>query len=616
MQINSRSFRLEMAKVLLSSLFCLFLIPTLGFLYIQQELAEKNAEIHVTIQKDLDSNLNLHAYDKHKTKAYFNEHPPSTICGNFQPEMAANRLVICPAFSALWQLYVAKQVAIWTIIGGFLTLGSLILLSIAARIFPRSQYLAFMLGWRLLFSVCILEVMVQSLLLAWLILWVSAQFIVAIPIIVLTLYAICIVAITGFMIYSIFKRSALSVWFEGEMLCEHTAPLLWQHVKHLAKSMQTAAPDTIIAGIDSNFFVTETPITVGEQNYTHRTLFISLPLLKYLSREEADALLTHELAHFQHSESVAGTNLQPKLLQYDEFCRHMLSKSITMPYYCLLRLHRLMFEFTNIRNMRIREHLADSRAAEFASSRILAEALIKATAYTAYRINLDRQLVEANFQHASMQGIAQYVTSGFTPYVNSVDFQNSIKSAKTPHPFDSHPPLAQRLESISYPLRTDSLTEIASRTAINSWYYDISAANEIEQRLWTAYEQRMFADRERSLAYRYVPANPDQALIVEKFFPLAGFDLKNGQNLEVKYSGLVLPGDTQLISWDAIANIKFKNRTLTVKLKKKQWMIFAKTRRIKANIDNQAELATVLKEYWQRHRIMRQWVPLVVWADE
>ena len=58
-----------------------------------------------------------------------------------------------------------------------------------------------------------------------------------------------------------FKRVRPNNEIEGELLTEQQEPRLWARVKALAEKVGTAPPDHIVGGIDTNFFVTQVPMT-------------------------------------------------------------------------------------------------------------------------------------------------------------------------------------------------------------------------------------------------------------------------------------------------------------------------------------------------------------------
>src|SRR5690606_22977202 len=133
--------------------------------------------------------------------------------------------------------------------------------------------------------------------------WVQVFFFEAFFVkITLLLGIVCLFSVFP-VIMAIFRKLDNEFTIEGEVLDRDTAPRLWYDLDQLSAEMGIAPPDQVVAGIDDNFFVTQTPVTVAGKDgttkkFTGKTLFVSLSLLKKLPGREADAVLLHELAHF------------------------------------------------------------------------------------------------------------------------------------------------------------------------------------------------------------------------------------------------------------------------------------------------------------------------------
>lgn len=61
-----------------------------------------------------------------------------------------------------------------------------------------------------------------------------------------------------------------------------------------------------------------------------------------------------------------------------------------------------------------------------------------------------------------------------------------------------------------------------------SWLSAVDGADEIERKMWQAYEGRFAAAHQESLAWRYVPATAEERAIVEKYFPAERLATKKG----------------------------------------------------------------------------------------
>src|SRR6185436_17626578 len=69
------------------------------------------------------------------------------------------------------------------------------------------------------------------------------------------------------------------------------APELWSAVREAAARLQISPPDHIIVGMQLNFYVTEFAVLHGFGAVEGKTLFLSYPLMKQLSRDEIVAII-------------------------------------------------------------------------------------------------------------------------------------------------------------------------------------------------------------------------------------------------------------------------------------------------------------------------------------
>lgn len=515
-------------------------------------------------------------------------------------------------FSPIWQFQIAQSISAINILAGVFILIFICGLGYAAFVNRKAQYFSFVIGWRTLIPFCAATVIIQGIMLVWLTFWITAVFFNIYILKLIFLAAIFAgLAVFSAVVY-IFKRAPENTVLEGELLDKRSNSALWAHVNSLAKKLETSPPDHIIAGIDTNFFVTETRITVKGENLSGRSLFVSLPLLRVLNRDEANAVLAHELAHFRGGDTTSSAALGPKLTQYDYYCAMQASGAAFVAYY-ILRLYRVIFEFALKRDSRAREFLADRTAASFTSGKAIVNALIKIGAYSRYRNITEQKLFAERAQHDSRIGIANLVAEGLTPYVMSAQFLDSIKATDIPHPFDSHPALNERMQNVNHIVSEAEYSGIVATSSDSTWVSDIQNADSIEQALWMSYESRFSAAHEQQLAYRYQPSNEAERAVVLKYFPPVEFALGKAKKIVVTYEGLLLPDWDSLLPWDNVTNLKyedasFSSDTLFITHPEKGWL-GAKTSKVKVSGDTKkqrTQFKNTLGAYWQRHQIMRK----------
>lgn len=610
---SSSAFRAGLVKVFVYALLALFLVPALTYVFTGHVQRDQDARFIEGISQRIDAEKSMPPAEKQARKNYYRANPPSTLCGNTSVKVQEFREALCERFGDLWQFDLAHKVSFWTLVASGALLVAVLGLGALAFADRTLQYTSFVAGWRLTTYASAVALVVQGAMAVWLSFWVTAFFFhkyspKLIIVVGLAVATGVFVAVAG-----IFKRVESSSQAVGEEVSEADAPLLWKRIRHLAQRLKTEPPQHIVAGIDANFFVTEAPLTVGRQPLTGRTLFVSLPLLRILDQAEADAVFGHELAHLRGGDTRSSARLGPKLVQFDQYRHAMRTGGLTAAVSPLLDLYRTIFEIALARDSREREFKADRMAAKLVSPAAIAQALVKIAAYAQYRTKIERDLFGRNERHDNTTlGIARFVAQGLAPYAASDDFLNAMKTANVPHPFDSHPAMPERLRAVGMPLRARDYGAIAVRLPSATWAQEILTADAIEQRLWSDYEQQFAQDHERSLAYRYEPANDEERALVLKYFPPIVFALKGVHTVEVSIDGIRTSADETTVFWDAVKSLEFKessfgNALIVTHPEKNALGLGAKTSKIKLSglTKEKDRFNAVVGAYWQRHQIMR-----------
>lgn len=611
MKFHQSALRVGLAKAFVYALLALFLIPAGTYFFTGYAQRDQDARFVAGISQRIDAEKGMPPAEKQVRKDYYRDNPPSTICANTDPEALDYREALCERYGDVWQFDVARKLSFWTMVAGALLLLSVLVLGALAFADRTLQYTSFVTGWRLTTWASAAALVVQGTMAVWLSFWVTAFFFhkyspKLIIVVGLAVAAGVFVAVAG-----IFKRVQSENRAVGELVSEGDAPLLWKRIRHMAERLKTEPPQHIVAGIDANFFVTEAPLTVGDKTLTGRTLFVSLPLLRILDQAEADAVFGHELAHLRGGDTRSSALLGPKLVQFDHYRHAMRTGGLTAMVSPLLDLYRTIFEIALARDSREREFKADRIAAKLISPAAIAQSLVKIAAYAQYRHKIEAELFGQNHRHDAALGIASFVATGLAPYAESDDFLEAMKTANVPHPFDSHPAMPERLRNVGMPLKERDFGTIAMRAPADTWVEQIGTADAIEQRLWSEYEQQFAQDHERSLAYRYEPANDQERAIVLKYFPPVVFKLKGDHTVEVSIDGIRTSADEVTVFWDAVKSLQFNESSfgnaLIVTHPDKGMLGTAKTSKIKLGglKKEKDQFNAAVGHYWQRHQIMR-----------
>ncbi|MBD8527664.1 M48 family metallopeptidase [Pseudomarimonas arenosa] len=546
-----------------------------------------------------------------EAQQWIERHVPSTACVSKDPELAEYRAEVCERFSLLWQALVAERLSGWTLAGGAALLGLIGVLASLAFASRGLQALSFVLGWRVLVLASAALVTLQAAFAAWLSYALTIYLVEGYyPKLVLL---VGIVAVAGALhaLFAIFKRVRFEQGVHGHLLTSSEARKLWLRVRQLAAQIRTSPPAQIIAGIDANFFVTEQPLQVAGQTVSGRTLFVSLPLLRTLDQAEADAVLAHELGHFAGGDTASSAILGPKLHAFDAYHQAMAKPGLNWIAFALLGAYRWLFELAMSKSSREREFEADRVASTHTSGMAVARALIKVTAYASYRSSIENELFKQNDALSGRLGIGDRVASGLPAFSRSAQFLSLMRDSEIPHPFDSHPPLQERMTKVGCRIAERDYANIVCKAPAESWVDAINEADQVELRLWNEFESEFSAQHEVELAYRYLPSNETERELVERHFPPLTFALKADLSLEVSHAGMRLPNKSEIMSWDDVQELGYEDAVvgadiLSITHPKRTGLPAEKTRvPLSIASKDRPMLKRAIESYWNRHRAAR-----------
>ena len=510
--------KLGFAKTFVRPALLIFLIPALSlafFLHAQSLFNQRAAE---TILQQIRADKSLSEDERARAIEYFTNVPFSEQILNkdFAQQVDSNVRFEFATFR--WMI----RLSLLSIISGlavFIVGGICVAFSVRSQF---AQYLCLSLGWNLLRIYGALQTIVLGILMTALSFWVTALWFNMYIVKLILLAAAMAVIGAGVVIASIFKTPKNDFMAEGMVLNPESQVPLWERLNKIAAKVGTSPPDQVVAGIDDCFYVTEMPLKVNDKLVTGKTLYVSMPLLKQLNAVEADAVLAHEMAHFSGQDTVYTKKIAPLLLRFQEYLQALYSNAITMPVFYFMNCFRAMFELSLGKVSRNREFRADGIAANVTSPREFSAALLRTIAYSQYRQSVEMDLFE-NQQKLDTADISNRIARGFPDFVIGFTKNPEIGQSETTHPFDSHPPVSQRLEALGVSLQADEAQSLIGGSGDGGWYDSITGANEMERSLWQAYEDNFQKFHEESLPYRFLPATSEEREIVEKGFPAKEF---------------------------------------------------------------------------------------------
>lgn len=605
------ALRDALTKTAVYAILALFLVPGLTWGLVHHFRAETDAQIVASVRDYVATADAAAVGDGQEILGFFATHAPSESCAGVEMIVAPDG-GFCGTGSPLWQFWWVEKLAAWTLLGSVALLALMVALGRLAFARRAWQLGSFLAGRRVLVVASALMLVLQGAFATWLSYWVTAFFFdIYIPKLILLVAIVVAVAVFG-AVRAILTRAKIDDRVQGERIAADAAPALWTRIREMAGRLGTAPPDEVIAGIDANFFVAEQPLQVGDTRTRGRTLYVSLPLLRVLSQDEADAVLAHELGHFVGGDTAASAALGPQLVQFDHYLEQMRTGGLTIIAFHVLHLYRLIFELALSRSSREREFAADRVAAQLVSADALARSLVKVSAYSLYRGEVEGRLFEHDRTYTSQLGIGQRVADGLADFSRSPAFVDGVRRGGVPHPFDSHPPLRERIAGVGADLPDERFAEVVCDTPTATWIDAIAPAAGIEAQLWAEFEQGFAQAHDESLAYRYEPANDHEIVHVERHFPPVRFALKKGGELEINYAGLILAKPAGLMPFDAVATLEYEDNSigadqLTVGHGIREWNGKKKNKLdIAIATTDRQRFKETLGRYWHRHQVMRQ----------
>jgi len=515
MSDNRNAFsKFGFVKTFILPALLIFLVPVLSLIFFIHAQRTFDNRIRESVLSQIRTDANLSAEERTKAIEFFTNVPFSQLIRDPQfAEMvdAGTRR----DFATFRWMILLSLLSIVMGIGVFILAGICVLLSLRSALV---QYLSLSAGWHVLRISGALQTVIQGVLLVALSFWVTALWFERFYVKLIFAAGALAVMACVVVIVAIFKRVKSDFNVEGEVISPNQSAPVWNKLRAICEQVGTAPPDQVIAGIDNNFFVTEHPVTVAGQTYRGRTLFVSLSLLKELQGTEADAVVAHEMAHFSGQDTVYSRKISPLLSRYQHYLEALQSGPITLPIFYYMLCFRALYEVSLGRLSRQREFRADGIAVETTSPTAFAGALLRIAAYSKYRESVQDELFQQE-QALATANISERIEQGFPQYATAFASTTDIGQLATAHPFDTHPPLSQRLAAIGLQFDSAEASSLLSRRPDQAWYRHFDQADELEQRQWREFEERFRTYHEQTLPYRFLPETDDERAIVLKSFP-------------------------------------------------------------------------------------------------
>lgn len=500
----------------------LFLVPAVALIVFGAAEANLDRRHAARLEESLKGDARLDADDLREGLAWVRENPLSSLLVASDPEARA----LVAGVPATTRGYYASlrwlSRLAWACIATGAGLVALVAASIPLAGISRGwHYASLVAGWHAIRVFMTLEVIAQGVLCVGLSFWITALVFHAYILQLIAATAIMAVLVIAAVLGGIFTRVDTTQTLAGELLLPTDAPRFWKELRRVAAAVGTAPPDQVVVGIDDAFFVTEGAVMVGDRRLSGRTLSVSLPLLETLSGAEAEAVLTHELAHFSGDDTAHALRVAPILTRFDRYLEGLNQGALTLPLFSFTLLVRRLFEVSVRRLSREREFRADGVAAATVGPAAAGDALVRSVAYSAYRAEVMQGLFDAQTKHGELD-MRRRLAEGFRDYAATfaeTPVAAGLLGASEADPFTSHPSPAERLAALGRPADGAAIRPILAAVPDGAWHAMIPDAAAREASMWAEQERRFRDVHERSLVYRYLPEGPEETAVVAAAFP-------------------------------------------------------------------------------------------------
>jgi Zn-dependent protease with chaperone function len=214
--------------------------------------------------------------------------------------------------------------------------------------------------------------------------------------------------------------------------------------------------------------VTEAPVICLDGTLKGRTLFLSLPFCRVLTKKELAAIIGHELGHFVGMDTKFSRWFFPIYRGASETSQTLaanvggkdngLQSVALLPPLFLMSFFMSSFARAENEISRERELAADKLGALIAGQDSMASGLVKVHAYSQVWAYTRGKMKEALQEGKQLTNASAFFAAIVSAVPKDV-FKEDLGQSRTPHPTDSHPLLVTRMISLGAELQ--KYTDIA-----------------------------------------------------------------------------------------------------------------------------------------------------------
>jgi Zn-dependent protease with chaperone function len=255
------------------------------------------------------------------------------------------------------------------------------------------------------------------------------------------------------LIRSAFARARRDEEDPGRRVLEGEAPALWAALREVAGQVGTRAVDDVFLTPGTEVAVAERgPMRARLRDKARRHLILGAGVLEGMTQGQLRAVLAHEYGHFSNRDTAGGdvaATVQTSLLKAAIHLARSGSANIFNPAWHFLRLFFALFQRITLGASRLQEVMADRFAATIYGGAIFAEGLRHVTRRSVqFSAEADVFVERAREKRTAIPNLYVAPDAGA---VNGAEVDAAIAKAMTDagSPYDSHPPVARRIDWVS-----------------------------------------------------------------------------------------------------------------------------------------------------------------------
>lgn len=262
-------------------------------------------------------------------------------------------------------------------------------------------------------------------------------------------------------------------------------PRLAALVGDLAARLGAWPPEHYVLGLQPAVYATGARhyLHPAEQELSLPLLYVSLPLLRALTREELVALLAHELAHWSVHEQRYSRSVHPALAELQRALQRSpggLAGMLRWPANTVLGTHAALWRRVQSGHERMRELLADEAAVTLVDPAALARALVKLAVLESEWRAQDGDLEQAVVEGRRAKNLGR-VFERRLELLEPRGWLREMAESRAPHPCDRHEALFERVRTIGK--ITDDAASVSLKTPAESAIALLDDAERVEESL-------------------------------------------------------------------------------------------------------------------------------------